>query len=127
MIIEILDGDTPCMAGEEGEVVVTELRNLAMPLIRYKLGDFARLSKESCPCGRTLPVLEKIKGRAYDTIVFADGRKFHGEYFMYVMEGAERENFGISKFQIVQKSLSEITVRIVPGVFSWNDPHYNFR
>lgn len=119
MIVEILNGDVPCKAGEVGEIVVTELRNYAMPLIRYRLGDFARFSDQVCPCGRTLPVIQEIKGRTYDTITLADGRKFHGEYFMYVMEEAEKKQLGIRKFQIVQKTLTDIEVKILPSaIFS---------
>ena len=49
MIVEILDGDRPCRPGEKGEIVVTELNNLALPLVRYRSGDFGSFSKSHVP------------------------------------------------------------------------------
>jgi phenylacetate-CoA ligase len=46
-----------------GKVVVTDLENYGMPLIRYEIGDVARLSGVNCACGRGLPLLEKVQGR----------------------------------------------------------------
>ncbi len=126
MVIEILNADdVPCKEGEVGEIVVTELNNYAMPLIRYRLGDYATISTKRCVCGRMLPVLSNIKGRAYDVVKLANGKKYHGEYFMYVMEAAEKKKLGIVKFQIVQKSLTSIQVRIVPGT-TYNDDSEKF-
>lgn len=114
MIVEILDGNRICEDGEIGEIVVTELNNFAMPLIRYRLGDFGVISKNKCLCGRTLPILEAVKGRAYDTIRSPEGKSFHGEFFMYIFEEAKRKNLGIGKFQVIQMSLTHLHVNIIP-------------
>ncbi|MCI5120395.1 MAG: phenylacetate--CoA ligase family protein [Candidatus Electrothrix sp. AUS4] len=116
MIVEILDGDRPCEVGELGEIVVTELNNTAFPLIRYRLGDFGALDDKSCPCGKKLPILKNIQGRAYDTIQSSDGRRFHGEFFMYIFEEAEKRGYGVAKFQVVQVDLQTILIKIVPSV-----------
>jgi phenylacetate-CoA ligase len=115
LIIEICDGDRRCGFGETGEVVITELNNHAMPLIRYRLGDFAYLSSETCACGRTLPLVGNIHGRAYDTVRNSTGRLFHGEFFMYIFEDAQKKSYGITKFQVVQQDLNNLLVKIVPG------------
>ncbi|WP_336047954.1 phenylacetate--CoA ligase family protein [Streptomyces sp. CA2R101] len=57
--------DTP---EEIGELAVTSLSNACMPLVRYRLGDIARLSRDSCECGQPGPVLDELRGRT--TIVF---------------------------------------------------------
>jgi phenylacetate-CoA ligase len=114
MIVEVLDGDRPCEPGRVGELVVTELHNLAMPLIRYRTGDFASLSDRPCRCGRTLPVIENLHGRAYDTIRNRAGRVFHAEFLMYIFEEAQRRNLGIRAFQVVQEDLEAFRVRVVP-------------
>ena len=76
LILEVLDpDDRPCRPGETGRVVVTPLFNYAMPLLRYELGDFA-LVGEPCPCGRALPVLERIMGRRRNMLTLPDGRSF---------------------------------------------------
>lgn len=69
-IVEIVDaGGQPCRGGETGHILVTGLRNFAMPLFRYDTGDLARVSDTPCPCGRTLPSFEEIAGRF---------RRYHG-------------------------------------------------
>lgn len=114
MFVEIIDETgSPCVPGQIGEIVVTELNNTAMPLIRYRLGDYGSLSSDKCACGRGLPVLKEVKGRAYDTVCLQNGKKFHGEFFMYIFEGAKRESLGISQFQIMQKTRNSFLIRLV--------------
>jgi phenylacetate-CoA ligase len=73
MLLEVLDADgRPCRPGETGRVVVTPLHNFAMPLLRYEIGDYATLGGPS-PCGRGLPVLERILGRVRNMLVLPDG------------------------------------------------------
>ena len=50
--------------GEMGDVLITSLRNRALPLIRYRIGDRAIAPEPGlCPCGRGLPVFGTIVGR----------------------------------------------------------------
>lgn len=81
-IIELLDeAGQPVKPGETGEVYCTGLLNYDQPLIRYQIGDRMRLGKQSCSCGRHLPVIDEIVGRVEDTVIGPDGRelvRFHG-------------------------------------------------
>jgi phenylacetate-CoA ligase len=115
MIVEILDGDRPCGPGEKGEIVVTELNNLALPLVRYRTGDFGSLSDEPCSCGRGLKILQQVFGRAYDFILSPSGRRFHAEFLMYVFEEAQRHDIGIAQFQVRQTSRDTLQLLIVPA------------
>jgi phenylacetate-CoA ligase len=56
----------------DGEMVVTDIWNRAMPFIRYKNGDSIKFLNKSCSCGRELPLIE-VKGRANDTIISPKG------------------------------------------------------
>ncbi len=114
LIVEVLDGDRVCKPGEIGELVITELNNRAMPLIRYRIGDFASLSPDKCACGRTLPGMVNLAGRAYDMIRNRAGRLFHGEFFMYIIEDAKKNNLGIGAFQIIQLDYDKFKIRIKP-------------
>lgn len=109
-VVEILRADgSRCGPGETGEVVATCLFRKSQPLIRYRLGDVARWSRESCPCGRGMPVLEEVVGRIEDVVVGPDGRemvRFHG---IFVDQPRVREG------QIVQEALDRIRVRVVPA------------
>jgi phenylacetate-CoA ligase len=76
-IVEILREDgSPCAPGEVGEVVATGLLNDAMPLIRYRLGDYAAWAEDQeCPCGNVHPTIAHLEGRVDDYLITADGRK----------------------------------------------------
>ncbi|HPG41829.1 MAG TPA: AMP-binding protein [bacterium] len=57
------------------EIIATALTNMAMPLLRYRVGDLVQVNNDTpaCPCGRAYPVVERIAGRADDYIVTPDG------------------------------------------------------
>lgn len=59
--------------GELAEMVVTSFRQRSMPLIRYRIGDTAVLAeRQTCPCGREMPIIERIEGRESDTLRSAE-------------------------------------------------------
>ena len=63
-LVEIVDQDgQPCAPGQSGRLLVTGLRNAAMPLIRYDVDDQAEAVAGPCPCGRTLPSFVNLVGR----------------------------------------------------------------
>ena len=73
-LVEIVDDQgRDVRPGERGRVVVTGLYNFAMPFIRYAIGDVAVAGALQCPCGRSLPVIERILGRTRNAFVFRDG------------------------------------------------------
>lgn len=67
-----------------GELLVTQLNNLAFPFIRYRIGDVGSVGEEPCACGRHLPVLGNLRGRVCDYIVTPDGTLIHGEWFTHL-------------------------------------------
>jgi phenylacetate-CoA ligase len=97
-------------AGGRGNLIMTELNNTGMPIIRYRMGDVGVLSEEACICGRGLPVLKEISGRILDSIQTPDGKKVHGMYFEYLPKYFIGE---IRQFQIVQEDVRHIKVRVV--------------
>lgn len=117
MLIEIIDQDGN--PAETGEVVVTDFYNYATPMIRYKVGDFATLSHEACPCGRTLPILKGIHGRAYDIIKTPSGKSVHPEALIYVFEELQQKHHAFSQFQVIQRELDKLDVYIIPSV-NWS-------
>jgi phenylacetate-CoA ligase len=64
--LEVVDPETGEPTDGVGEIVGTELHNDAMPFIRYRQGDLARISSETCPCGRPSRLLLELAGRAND-------------------------------------------------------------
>ena len=67
VIVEVVDEEGNPIEEGEGDLVITNLHNYAMPFIRYKIGDRAKISKyKACSCGRTLPLLDEVLGRKSD-------------------------------------------------------------
>jgi phenylacetate-coenzyme A ligase PaaK-like adenylate-forming protein len=79
---EIINPDTGAVVTEVdtvGELVLTVLREVAFPLVRYRTGDMARIVRHDCGCGTRTPVLS-IEGRlASDRIRFSGGELVVGE------------------------------------------------
>lgn len=115
MIVEIVDGERNCDLDEVGEIVVTELSNRAMPLIRYRTGDLGAISSEKCSCGRELPVIGSIQGRAWDMLSRKDGRLFHPAFFLYIFEDAKDRNLGVEHYKVHQTDYAEFLIKIIPG------------
>jgi phenylacetate-CoA ligase len=114
IIVEFIRDAQVVPPGGDGEIVLTHLDNYAMPFIRYRTGDIGSASKELCPCGRGLEVMQIVKGRATDFIITPDGRWVHGLALIYVL----REIPGLREYQIVQNDVDSICVRVVPdGTF----------
>jgi phenylacetate-CoA ligase len=112
VLVEVvsLDG-TPAKAGDSGRVLVTDLNNRAMPLLRYATGDFAEVGGV-CSCGRNTFTLARIWGREYDFISTPDGRRFHGEYFLYLFEDLARTGVSVEQFQVLQRRDGDIVIRV---------------
>ena len=108
-VIEILNGENPAQPGEPGQVVITNLNNFGFPFIRYRLGDIARVSRQDgCPCGRQHPLLETVEGRQVDMFQTEDGRVVFGDFQSTLFEVD-----GLRQFQIVQKSVNLVLIRLV--------------
>jgi phenylacetate-CoA ligase len=94
-----------------GQLLVTDLTNRAMPLIRYRIGDVVVASSRHCRCGRGLPLIERVEGRDADYVVTPSGRLISGisltDHFGCNVPGA-------AQVQIVQESLTVLRIRIVP-------------
>jgi phenylacetate-CoA ligase len=110
VLAEVLDAEgKPCKPGETGRIVVTPLHNFAMPLIRYAVGDYAVVGGK-CPCGRGLPVITRVLGRVRNMLTLPSGAQlwpyFGGDKFAKVAP--------VTQYQIVQKTLTDLEVRLVP-------------
>lgn len=109
-VIEILREDgSPCRPGEVGEIVATGLLNDAMPLIRYRIGDYGALSeKKDCPCGNPNPIITSLEGRVDDYLLMANGKKV-GRL------AAFRRSPSIHSAQLVQDNPDHAYLLVRPG------------
>jgi len=120
VLVEVIPcGDAP---PGSGEVIVTDLNNLMMPLIRYRLGDLAALSGSTCSCGRGLPMLEHLSGRSQGQFILtARGDRVHSQTLAYLFENLASEGFPLQQFQIVQLAVGHLRVLIAPEEVSRAD------
>ncbi len=107
--VEILrDDGTPCEPGETGRVVVTPLHAFAMPLIRYELGDYAKVGGP-CPCGRGLPVIETVLGRSRNMLQLPGGDRLWPRFGSNAIGLVAR----VRQFRLVQESLEQLVLQLV--------------
>lgn len=102
--------------GDNGEMIVTDLWNRAMPFIRYRNGDFlVERTLEPCQCGRTLPRI-RVRGRTNDILVTPFG-PVSPTYLMMWGAGYEytgaTHNRGFAQIQYVQTPGYKLTVNLV--------------
>lgn len=107
----IRDDGSAALPGESGSIVVTDLINRGMPLIRYKIEDVGVRSDRKCPCGRGLPLMEKVTGRVADFLIKRDGTLVAG---VSLIERTLTAIPGIEQMQIVQEEVDRIILNIVP-------------
>lgn len=113
-IVELLKDGRPAKPGEVGNIVVTQLDNYAMPLIRYDLGDLAIASgTRTCGCGRAMPLVRSIEGRACDVVRVRDGSVLLPQFFFI----GPFKTQDVERYQIVQRQIDRITIKLVekPG------------
>ncbi|AOY79369.2 hypothetical protein BJP36_04990 [Moorena producens JHB] len=104
--IEIVDdNDNLLPTGVEGNILVTNLTNYAMPLIRYKIGDRGTLLVNE----PSRQILKQVSGRSADMFKRKDGTLVHGEYFTHLLYFQD----WIYKFQVTQKSYFKIVIKII--------------
>jgi phenylacetate-CoA ligase len=103
--------ERPARAGECGEVVITDLHNLAMPFIRYANGDIATAgSSEPCACGRTLPRLHSVQGRISEILRDAHGAPVSGIAISFLVQDLGES---VRQFQAIQHRDRSLTLNIV--------------
>ena len=121
LIVEVIvrepGGTTrPARPGETGEVVVTDLHNLACPMIRYLNGDLAvARAPGTCGCGRSLSRLGPIEGRVTETLRDGRGNAVSGMVFNVLFGVMDQV---VRKFQVVQRLDGSVVMKVVPQIGS---------
>lgn len=110
-IVEVLKDGKPAKPGQVGEVVITDLNNYCMPLIRYKIGDTAVAADplEQCSCGRGLPLIRSVVGREEAIFEGSDNIYIPSSFFAELFK---EYSYLIHQYQVIQIAPSEIEIRI---------------
>jgi phenylacetate-CoA ligase len=107
-LLEVVDHDGRSVDfGVEGEILITNLYHTAVPILRYRTGDYGVLSDEPCPCGWSGPRLARFAGRELCRFVLSSGERYNpfDVYREFLLE------LPVRQFQMVQDTDGAITFR----------------
>jgi phenylacetate-CoA ligase len=123
LLVEVRVAGRAASAGEAGDVLVTDLHNYGMPLIRYQNGDVARTGQASpCVCGRGLRRLARVEGRRADVLKDREGNAVPGVVVHVLFSDVRRDL--VRQFQAVQRSSGEVVLRVVRGP-DWSQERFD--
>jgi phenylacetate-CoA ligase len=113
-VVEILKDGRKATPGEVGEVVITDLNNLVLPFVRYRVGDLAEAMDETrlCACGRGLPRIGRIEGRVQSLVIGAQGQVIPGTFFSHLFKDFD---YLVRQYQVVQEERGAIILKVVKG------------
>ncbi len=118
---EIVDPETgeALPPGHEGELVLTTLDKMAMPLIRYRTHDITTLRFEQCSCGRTIVRMDRVRHRCDDMLIIRGVNMFPSqiESILLDIDGIEPHYQIIVTREHAMDDL-EIRVEVTAAVFS---------
>lgn len=118
LVVEVVGDDgKPVAPGQVGQIAVTDLHNLGMPLVRYVTGDLAVAGEppsasSRCPCGRGLARIAQIEGRQQDLLRGPGGRGIPGIIFNAIIAGLGGK---VDQFQAIQRKDGHIDLYLVAG------------
>lgn len=95
-----------------GEMLVTDLLNLGMPMIRYRVNDCGTPATAACACGRGYPLVKALEGRTTDVFTLENGDMVPGVAFTNRLI---KVCPGIVKMQLVQETTTDFCIRYVPS------------
>ncbi len=115
-LVEVVDPKTGGAVpdGTYGELVFTTLTKEAMPLLRYRTGDIASLTRERCVCGRTFARMSAVRGRRDDMLIVRGANLYPSqiEHVLLAQQGIAPH------YQLVVErpaQLDEVTVHCEPA------------
>lgn len=96
---------------EPTKLLVTDLTNYGMPIIRYQIEDLGVFSDDGCECGKGLPVFRMEAGRVSDFLISPyDKSRISGCSFLHhlIAEGPE-----VGQIQVIQDKIDHLKIKIV--------------
>lgn len=112
-LIEVVDSNNKLVNdGGIGNILITDMENYIFPIIRYRVGDMGSKLIEPCDCGISFGLINPVRGRESDFLMFQDGTIISGEYLTTIFD----ENpFAVSSFQVIQQKNCNVILKCVPG------------
>ena len=109
VFVESVNDLTSLKQGEIGDIILTDLRNKAMPLIRYRIGDRGSLIGGNCRCGRFFSRMAPAAGRSSEYITTPSGKRISSYRFTTAIEKTR----GLLQYQFIQEAIDSVTVKVI--------------
>jgi phenylacetate-CoA ligase len=108
-LVEVLelDSDTPAREGTAGRIVISDLFNFRMPMIRYDTGDIGILESRNL-LGKDRPVFTSIEGRRMDLLYDTSGSLVSS----YVITNNMWKYLEIKQYQFIQLAEKEYLFKL---------------
>lgn len=107
-VVELVKDGHRVKPGQKGEIVITDLINKGMPLIRYAQGDTAKTLSRKCRCGIPLRLIGDIEGRKSDNLILPSGKEMSSTAIYF-----HDDLPGLVQYQAVQTSINSLDLNIV--------------
>jgi len=116
VVLEFVREGEHVATGEDGVILVTNLRNYGMPFIRYNIADVGKPTDEICNCGRGLPLMASVEGRISEFLTVYDkhtGKKVPLHPFTIGI--GIMDFMSVKEFRIIQESDERVIIKIIKG------------
>jgi phenylacetate-CoA ligase len=120
-IVEVIDPVTEEILpiGSEGELVFTCITKEALPLIRYRTRDIAKINYEKCQCGRTQARMSKVTGRSDDMLIIRGVNVFPSQIETVLLDvGLSAPYYQLVVGRVGTLDNLEVQVEMSPEMFS---------
>jgi len=107
VVVEVLTEDGKLNSTGLGELVVSSVVNAAMPMLRYRTGDYGKLVYAVCRCGKPVKCIKNLDGRSVMNFRFRDGSVFSPTHLKNLLE-----IFPITELQITQLTTDDVEVGV---------------
>lgn len=108
-VIEVIDGKgMPVSDAERGELVITDLGNQHVPLLRYATGDSGSVRWCRCGCGLALPLLIDLSGRTPVYFIASDGTALDTAVF-----AKRAQKLSLLWYRVIQAADRSVTIEYV--------------
>jgi phenylacetate-CoA ligase len=108
VFVELLDANGAQVPdGQRGEVTISGGRNPYLPMLRYRIGDFAALVREPCACCDLMPRLLDLEGRAPVLLYAASGDLVNTVDISRILR-----RYPIVQHQLIQHRDQHLTLRL---------------
>lgn len=113
-ISEIVDEWGNALCKGKGQLISTDLWNVAHPFIRYHTQDIVEIDDTPCVCGRQHLRINQIIGRDNEVLVMPSGRRFIVHNFTgFFQTDVKAMKRAVEQFQIIKQKDNSVLFKLV--------------